>query len=165
MKSCLQEFKAVKKPLVSVLIAFSAMLGGSSAFAASSDDVLKPYRGAVTYVDFWASWCAPCAESFPWLNAMQAKYAQRGLKVVGVNLDTEAASAERFLKRYPAQFSIYKDPAGQLAEQYGVEGMPYAVILDANGKIVHRHTGYRAGDAGEYEKAIQDALAHQEKTK
>lgn len=128
---------------------------------AAPDDLLRPHRGAVTYVDFWASWCTPCAQSFPWLNAMQAKYGPRGLRVVGVGVDTDASKHDRFLQRHPAQFAIVRDPQGAVAEHYGVQGMPYSLLLDANGKVLHRHVGYRVDEANEYEQAIAAALAAQ----
>lgn len=134
--------------------------GGVSAATVpnTASDTLKPPAGGVTYVDFWASWCAPCAESFPWLNEMQARYGKQGLRVVGVGLDTQVAKGDRFLKAHPAQFTTARDPEGKLAEQYGVEGMPYAVLIDAEGHVLHRHVGFRAGDAADYEQAIQQAL-------
>ncbi len=149
------------KPLGAVLLSL-CMVGAASA-APDASEMLKPYRGGVTYVDFWASWCTPCAESFPWLNTMHTRYAQQGLRIVGVGVDTTAAKGDRFLKAHPAQFSILRDPEGRLAEHFKAEGMPYSVLLDAEGRVIHRHTGYRAGEAAEYEKAIQAALAAQEK--
>lgn len=141
------------------LIAAAVLAGSSLGLASAAPDPLQAHRGALTYVDFWASWCTPCAESFPWLNAMHAKYAAQGLRVVGVGVDTQAAKAERFLQVHPAQFAIVRDPEGQLAEQFAVEGMPYSVLLDAEGKVIHRHAGFRAEDAAQYESAIQAALA------
>ena len=134
----------------------------SSASAASPGAVtaaLEPHLGQLTYVDFWASWCTPCAQSFPWLNELQARYAAQGLRVVGVGLDTEPAKGDRFLLRHPARFAIVRDPAGRLAEHFGVAGMPYSVLLDADGRVIHRHVGFKSAQISEYERAIQAALA------
>lgn len=147
------------KVLISVALWLALASAASGASPTGAPEALKAYRGFVTYVDFWASWCAPCAESFPWLNAMHAKYAKQGLRIVGVGLDSQAIKSERFLKAHPAQFPILADPEGKLAEHFAVEGMPYAVILDADGKVLHRHSGYRAADATEYEQAIKTALS------
>ncbi len=71
---------------------------------------LTQFRGKVVVIDFWASWCAPCRQSFPWLNEMQAKYRDRGLVIIGVNVDRERAEADRFLQQTPADFQIVYDP-------------------------------------------------------
>ncbi len=124
----------------------------------TTPDALKPYAGRVVYVDFWASWCAPCAQSFPWLNEMQAKYGSK-LAVVGVNVDTNEADAQRFLSRHPARFEIIRDPEGRLAEHYKIEGMPSTVILDEQGRVLHQHSGFRSNEAADYEAFIRKALS------
>ncbi|HFC93033.1 MAG TPA: TlpA family protein disulfide reductase, partial [Leucothrix mucor] len=48
---------------------------------------LTAYKGKVVLVDFWASWCSPCRQSFPWLNKMQQKYEAKGLVIIGANVD------------------------------------------------------------------------------
>lgn len=135
-----------------------AVMWSSSACAADPTDVLGPLRGRVTYVDFWASWCAPCAQSFPWLNQMKARYESRGLRIVGVGLDADTRKGDRFLAVHPATFATLQDPEGKLAEHFGVEGMPYAVLIDQQGRVIHRHTGFRDDSADDYERTIREAL-------
>ena len=118
---------------------------------------LKNYKGKVLYIDFWASWCGPCAQSFPWLNRMQAKFGNR-LTVVAINVDTDPAAAKAFLNRHPAAFDVVYDPAGELAEQYHIDGMPSAVILDADAHLIHRHSGFQDARTGDYETAILNAI-------
>src|SRR4051794_39610306 len=83
---------------------------------------LDAYRGKVVYFDFWASWCGPCKQSFPWMNAMQAKYADKGLVIVAVNVDNAHDDALKFLQQVPARFKIAYDPKGQVAQQYAIKG-------------------------------------------
>ena len=73
---------------------------------------LAGLRGRVVYVDFWASWCTPCRRSFPWMNALHARYGSEGLAIVGINVDKRRADADRFLADVPAAFAIVFDPAG-----------------------------------------------------
>ncbi len=141
------------------LFCLGLALTGSRTATASSANAMDAARGHVTYVDFWASWCGPCAESFPWLNAMHDKYAAQGLRIVGVSVDTEASNAERFLRRHPARFDVTADPTGKLAETYSIENMPYAVLLNAEGTVLYRHSGFRATDTTDYEQHIKAALA------
>ena len=119
---------------------------------------LEALRGNVVYVDFWASWCAPCKKSFPWLNSMQKKYAEKGLKIIGVNVDKDPGLAENFLKKTPADFSMVFDPDGQLASKYKIIGMPSSYLIDRDGNIQHTHVGFRTSKIDTYEKSIQELL-------
>lgn len=136
-----------------------AALAGTSARAAEDTLAapLKAYAGKIVYVDFWASWCGPCAESFPWLNRMHARYGDR-LAIVAVDLDTDTNAAKAFLDHHPARFNVVYDPAGALAERYHIDGMPSSVILDASGRVIHQHSGFHDASSGEYEAAIRKAL-------
>jgi cytochrome c biogenesis protein CcmG/thiol:disulfide interchange protein DsbE len=130
-----------------------------SAVGQAADDLrLERFRGKVVLVDFWASWCEPCRHSFPWLNAMQAKYADRGLVVIGVNVDREQADAQRFLREVPAGFEIVYDPNGSLATQYEVPGMPSSYVFDSEGKLINRHIGFRNAARDEREAEIEKML-------
>lgn len=119
---------------------------------------LEDHKGKVVYVDFWASWCAPCMASFPWLNEIQNKYQARRFTVVGINLDKERALAQQFLSKMPASFPMEYDPAGDLAKKYGVVGMPYSIIINEKGEVVHQHAGFDATKKKDYTQAIEDAL-------
>lgn len=144
----------IRRMLAALVLALSILPSLSNAGAL---DVAQ-YKGKVVYVDFWASWCVPCRKSFPWLNEMAKKHAD-DLVVVGVNVDNERAAAMKFLEKYPAHFPLVFDPEGKVAAEYHLEGMPSAVILDRNGKVVHRHVGFREEKLAEYEKFITDAAA------
>lgn len=119
---------------------------------------LTRYRGKVVLIDFWASWCTPCRQSFPWLNAMQHKYADRGLVVVGVNVDRDRAEADQFLRDVPADFDIVFDPAGTLAARYEVPGMPSSYVFGRSGELLHRHIGFRDGARADREAEIEALL-------
>jgi thiol-disulfide isomerase/thioredoxin len=120
---------------------------------------LGPIEGKVIWVDFWASWCVPCRRSFPWMNTMHRKYGAQGLQIIAVNLDKDRALADGFLVETPAEFTLRFDPAGNLAKQFEVQAMPSSYLLDATGKILARHLGFRLSDSAEYEQTIQTALA------
>jgi thiol-disulfide isomerase/thioredoxin len=119
---------------------------------------LSRYRGKVVLLDFWASWCEPCRHSFPWLNALQAKFADRGLVIIGVNVDRDRAAADRFLHEVPAGFQIIYDPAGTLAARYDLPGMPVSYVIGPQGDIVARHIGFRSGLRAEREAEVQKLL-------
>jgi thiol-disulfide isomerase/thioredoxin len=119
---------------------------------------LARLQGKVVYVDFWASWCGPCRQSFPWMNEMQAKYGARGLQVVGVNVDANSADARQFLASTPARFAIGFDPQGATPRSYGIKGMPSSVLIGPDGKVLLEHSGFRDADRAELESKIQSAL-------
>jgi cytochrome c biogenesis protein CcmG/thiol:disulfide interchange protein DsbE len=146
---------------VRLLLLMLALAGFAlSAAAADGADALDlaRFRGKVVLMDFWASWCEPCRHSFPWLNDMQTKYADRGLVVIGVNVDRERAAAERFLRDVPAAFQIVYDPAGTLAAKYDLPGMPVSYVIGPNGQILGRHVGFRNALRAEREAELQKVL-------
>ena len=119
---------------------------------------LDQYRGKYVYLDFWASWCGPCRQSFPWMNEMQAKYGPRGLTIVGINVDAKSDDAKTFLATTPAKFTIAFDPKGATPRQYGIKGMPSSVLIGPDGKIVFEHSGFRPADRAELENRIKASL-------
>jgi thiol-disulfide isomerase/thioredoxin len=120
---------------------------------------LDALHGKVVYVDFWASWCAPCRKSFPWLNDLQKKYGEQGLVVIGVNVDRDPQKAEKFLDTFPPGFRIVYDPKGKLAEQYALKGMPSTFVFGRDGKQAWTHVGFRDSDREELERNVRALLA------
>lgn len=125
----------------------------------AGDVSLASARGKVVYLDFWASWCAPCRKSFPWMAAMQRKYGDKGFTVIAVNVDANADDVRRFLADSPAQFPLAFDPKGATPRSYAVKGMPSSVLIGADGKVIGQHAGFRDEDAGVLEDRIRQALA------
>lgn len=131
------------------------------AFSLASDNGevnLKQYRNKIVYVDFWASWCKPCRESFSFMNEMQKKYAARGLQIIAINLDDQRSAADAFLSKYPAQFKIAYDPEGKTPAAYGVKVMPTSYLLDRKGNIIFTHKGFKQNQTNELEQHIAQAL-------
>jgi peroxiredoxin len=120
---------------------------------------LADMKGKVVYVDFWASWCAPCKQSFPWMNDMQAKYGARGLQIVGVTVDKKKEDADKFLASTPAKFLVAYDTTGKVAEAYKPQGMPTSFLIGADGVVRAVHVGFRDGDRAALEREIEAALA------
>jgi len=118
----------------------------------------KQHREEVIYLDFWATWCGPCRDSFPWMKDMQEKYADRGLKVVAVSLDTDHDLALRFANELESNFLIGFDDDGTLADSFQVLGMPTSVIVGRGGKVVEVHQGFNLSDMDDYENSIRKAL-------
>lgn len=122
------------------------------------DVSLASLRGKTVLVDFWASWCGPCRQSFPWMNDMQHRYGAKGLAIVAVNLDKDRESANTFLSELPATFTVVFDPAGATAERYHVKALPTTFLVSPDGRVLATHTGFDAKRAPEFEARIAEAL-------
>ena len=151
------------KTIVLVLL---VSLAANIAVADNTEVVPKPvsefdladYPNQVVLVDFWASWCAPCRQSLPWLNTMQKKYGAQGLRVVMVNLDKNAAAARKMAADIEPGIRQFLDPEGTLAAQYELEGMPSSYLYDRDGKLIASHLGFLKADGASREKAVVQAL-------
>jgi cytochrome c biogenesis protein CcmG, thiol:disulfide interchange protein DsbE len=119
---------------------------------------LSDYKGKAVYLDFWASWCGPCKQSFPWMNEMQAKYASQGFAVVGINVDAKPADALNFLQQTPAKFDVAFDVKGASPRSYGIKGMPTSVLIGADGKVLAIHSGFKDEERASLEDSIKSAL-------
>lgn len=125
---------------------------------ASGSVKLSDYKGKVVYVDFWASWCGPCKQSFPWMNDMQTRYSSKGLNLVAVNVDQKPDEAKAFLNDNTAKFTVAYDQAGKTPKAYAIKGMPTSVLIGADGKVLMVHSGFKDDQRGELEKQIKQAL-------
>jgi cytochrome c biogenesis protein CcmG/thiol:disulfide interchange protein DsbE len=115
-------------------------------------------QGQYIYIDYWASWCGPCRQSFPWMNALQAKLGPKGLKVVAVNVDAKRADADKFLAHTPAQFTVAYDPQGASAKTLAIKTMPTSMLVSPEGKVLLVHAGFRTEETGQLEAKILGAM-------
>ena len=107
---------------------------------------LSASAGRLRYLDFWASWCAPCRLSLPAILELQNELGNDRLEVIAVNVDEDPEDAQRFLKRFAPKHKVVMDPKGEVAALYELPGMPTSFIIDGTGKVVHRHLGFREKD-------------------
>lgn len=119
---------------------------------------LAQFEGKLLYLDFWASWCVPCRQSFPWMGDMQEKYGDQGLRVLAINLDAKPEDAQKFLAAVPARFTVAFDSVGVSPRMYSIKAMPSSLLIDRKGKVIAVHRGFEATDRARLEAEIQTAL-------
>lgn len=115
-------------------------------------------QGKVVYVDFWASWCVPCRASFPWMSYLLEKYGDKGLQVVTINLDKDAAAAQKFLKETIASLPVVYDPSGKLAKLYDLQAMPTAFLYGRDGTLRLRKEGFNPKESESVEQLIRTLI-------
>jgi cytochrome c biogenesis protein CcmG, thiol:disulfide interchange protein DsbE len=118
---------------------------------------LSDYRGKVVYLDFWASWCAPCLQSFPWMTEVQRIYG-RQLVIVAVNVDHDRNQAQAFLRDKLVNFRIVYDPDGVIAKQYAIKDMPTSILIGPDGRTRYVHSGFYINRETEYASHIAELL-------
>ncbi len=110
--------------------------------------------GQVVLVDFWASWCAPCKESFPFYAKLHADYRARGLVIVAVSVDTDQSAYAAFVKKMAPPFAVLRDKAQELVRQVAVPTMPTCFLLGRDGQVRFVHAAFHG--------AATDQLIRQE---
>lgn len=115
--------------------------------SASKDLTSRELLGQWVYLDFWASWCGPCKQSFPWMNQLQNQLRDAKLQVVAVGLDKQAPPMERFLKQFPGHVQVVWDASADTAKRFDVQAMPSSYLINPDGQVVWRHRGFQPADS------------------
>lgn len=102
---------------------------------------LAELKGRPVVLDFWASWCGPCAMQAPILDRLARKYEGRGLVVLGVNIDDPPAIAKEYARRKGLSYPILVDPSDQASARYGVTKLPSLIVIDRQGNVKSFMTG------------------------
>lgn len=106
-------------------------------------------KGHVVLLDFWASWCAPCRKSFPFLDELQKVHGTSGLTVIGLTLEEDDDAVTGFLESVPVKFTIARDKSEKAGEAFGVVAMPTTFLIDRDGRVAARFEG---GDESVHKK-------------
>lgn len=118
---------------------------------------IESLKGKVAIVDFWATWCGPCKQSFPKYEELAKKHAGQ-LEIVGVSVDDEQNGVAQFAKETGATFAIGWDEGHAIANRWDVKSMPTAYILDATGTIRYVHAGFHDDEPEQIAKELTALL-------
>lgn len=134
-------FRTNPREIPSPLIGKPAALFTLTAFD-GTEVSLKALRGRVVVLNFWASWCYPaCYEEAPALERGWQAYKDRGLLLIGVNIQDKVEPAKKFLGQFGHTFPNAPDPAGRVSVDYGVYGVPETFFIDRAGRVRFKHVG------------------------
>lgn len=115
-------------------------------------------RGKVVLLDFWGTWCPPCRESIPTTKNVHKKFQGKGLEVIGVSSDDDEDVWRTFIEAQRMDWHEYIDISGKVIEAFDVDSYPTYVVLDKDGVVRFRQSGYGPTTEGELDDAISHAL-------
>jgi len=120
---------------------------------------LESLRGKVVLLDFWASWCGPCRQSFPLYEKLHGELPAQDFALLAINLDEMAEGPAAFLFEHPVSYTSLADPAGEVAKKFGLIGMPTSFVIDRDGIVHSRHTGFKPQDIDAVRGEIRELIA------
>lgn len=120
---------------------------------------LASHKGRVVVVDFWASWCGPCREAMPGLQAMTDAHAPQDLVVVGVSVDERESDARAFVEEIGVTFSIVLDGDQQIAEVWEPPKMPTTFVIDRDGNVAATFAGHTAESQARLRRLVDELVA------
>lgn len=110
-------------------------LGGNSA-------KLSDYKGKVVFFNIWATWCPPCLEEMPSMEALYQRLKSRQFEMLAVSIDRKGKEVVGpFVARYGLTFPVLLDPDGKTYQLYGLTGVPETFIVNKNGVVIHKIIG------------------------
>ena len=119
---------------------------------------LSEYRGDVVMINFWATWCGPCRQEMPLLDALYARYQRVGFNLLGVNIDDDSRRAMQMIEELGVSFPVLFDARKEVSELYEVNAMPVTVIVDREGNVRYVHHGYKPGYEDKYLDQVRSLL-------
>ena len=140
--------------VVSTLASAASMTGRAPDFTLTTQDgtsvSLSELRGQVVMINFWATWCGPCRQEMPLLDALYQRYNRLGFTLLGVNVEEDPSGADEYLAETPVSFPILYDRANNVSKLYDVNAMPSTILVDREGNVRYLHKGYQPGYENEY---------------
>lgn len=120
---------------------------------------LASLKGKVVMVNFWATWCVPCRQEMPHLEALYQRYESLGFELLAVNVEkNEAEGIRKWLADTPVTFPVLLDPDNKVTKLYKVQTMPSTVLVARDGTMRFIHHGYKPGYENEYQTQVRALL-------
>lgn len=113
---------------------------------------LSDYKGQGVFLNFWGTWCRPCATEMPYINQQYSQYKTKGVQVLAVNVSESNLAVNRFATGLNLHFPIVIDKDGQVQAAYGIDPLPATFLIDKQGYVVKYYTGQLS------EKTVRDLM-------
>ena len=149
--------------LVASLAYAAALSGPAPGFALQSLEgepmSLSSQKGNVVMINFWATWCVPCRQEMPQLQALYERYRGLGFELLAVNVEKDnSEGARKWLEETPVTFPVLLDPNNEVTKLYKVQTMPTTVLIGRDGTMRFIHHGYKPGYENEYQTQVRALL-------
>jgi peroxiredoxin len=121
---------------------------------------LEKLRGEAVLLNIWATWCPPCREEMPELQALAREYGPRGLRVIGVSIDMRGAedAIRGFLEDHGIGFTILHDPDERVTRAFRAAGVPETYLIDREGRLAARWIGKLKPGAPDVRERVEQVL-------
>ena len=119
---------------------------------------LEEQSGKVVMINFWATWCVPCRQEMPNLQALYERYENLGFELLAVNVEDNPEGARKWLAETPVTFPVLFDAKNTVSKLYKVTAMPSTVLIGRDGNMRFIHHGYKPGYEGEYQTQVRALL-------
>jgi thiol-disulfide isomerase/thioredoxin len=119
---------------------------------------LSEHLGQVVLINFWATWCGPCRQEMPQLEALHEKYQRAGLVLLGINIDEDRDEAIEMARTLQISYPILFDERKDVSRAYQVGTMPLTVLVDREGVIRYVSEGYKPGYEKRYTEQLRELL-------
>ena len=160
----LRAFSILAMTTLVASLAWAATLSGPApSFTLQSSTgeqvALESLKGKVVMVNFWATWCVPCRQEMPHLQALYERYESLGFELLAVNVEkNNAEGARKWLEETPVTFPVLLDGNNQVSKLYKVQTMPSTVLIGRDGTMRFIHHGYKPGYENEYQTQVRALL-------
>ncbi len=125
----------------------------------SGNDVsIASFKGKTVLLNFWATWCPYCRKERAELNTLHDEYKDRDLVIVSISIDRSLEKLKRYMKEMPAEFIVLSDTEGSSAGSYEIMGLPTSYMIDSEGIVRHKNTGYKKWTSSSSRKIINDLV-------
>ena len=142
--ACASDAPATDEAAASDKVEIGAPAPGYRTVSLDGDSVsLAAHRGKVVLLNVWATWCHPCRDEIPELQAIHVKYQPRGLELIGVSVDSDGSddAIRSFMMDYRMTYPVWRDPDERVSSQFLVVGVPATFLIDREGVLRWRKTG------------------------